>query len=327
MIAISRWVLALLLGALLIGLGYANRVSLALWLVNRLATNTEQVGDNLPYRPDAAPQQTLNIYAPQDLPQDPERDANASWQRQRPRPVVVFFYGGCWGACTRFYKADYRFVAEALTEAGYVVVIPDYRLYPEVQFPAIMADASAAVTWVTDNIGDYGGDPAQLFLMGHSAGAQMAALLTLNQTAYLQTPTYESIQGFIGLAGPYDFLPFDQAYQPILFGPEENYPASQPINFVTGDEPPLLLLYGNADSVVYPRNIENLSEKVTQFGGEVEVHRYDGIDHAGLVGALSGLLRDRQPVYADILKFLSQHSSNSRDEFAQPYSQPLYPAQ
>lgn len=315
MVSIPRWVIALLLGALLIGLGYANRVDLMLWLVNRLATNLDHIGENVPYHPAAAPQQTLHIYAPKGL----ERDSYGSWQSHRPRPVVVFFYGGCWGACIRFYKADYRFVAEALTEAGYIVVIPDYRLYPDVNFPAIMEDATAAVEWTADHIGDYGGDPAQLFLMGHSAGAQMAALLTLNQAAYLQPQTHAAVQGFIGLAGPYDFLPFDQAYQPILFGPEENYPASQPINFVEGDEPPLLLLYGNADSVVYPRNIENLSKKVTQLGGEVEVHRYDGIDHAGLVGALSGLLRNcfasscqnRQPVYADLLDFLSQHSQQS----------------
>ncbi len=243
------------------------------------------------------PENKLDIYLPPKSQQTAE---------QADAPVIVFFYGGCWGACLKFYKPDYRFVAQSLAKEGYIVVLPDYRYHPNVKFPAIMADATDAVEWVSDNIEQYGGDPNQIFLSGHSAGAQMSALLTLNED-YLRPEIHRNVKGFIGLAGPYDFLPFDQTYQPILFGPVENYPISQPINYVDGNEPPLLLLYGNDDSVVFPHNIENLSEKVTQLGGEVEVHRYDGIDHPGLVGALSVPFRNRQPVFADILNFLDQH--------------------
>ncbi len=272
-----------------------NPAAASLKLVNGLAWVTgDRIQTNIAYS--THPENKLDIYLPPQSQQTAEQAA----------PVIVFFYGGCWGACLKFYKSDYRFVAESLAKEGYVVVLPDYRYHPNVKFPAIMADATEAVEWVSNNIEQYGGDPNQIFLSGHSAGAQMSALLTLNED-YLRPETHHNVKGFIGLAGPYDFLPFDQAYQPILFGPVENYPISQPINYVDGNEPPLLLLYGNDDSVVFPRNIENLSAKVLQQGGVVEVHRYDGIDHPGIVGALSVPFRNRQPVYADILNFLNQH--------------------
>lgn len=301
-------VAALILVPVSLGLvGWVARDSAAalLWLANGLApVARDRLQANIRYGPH--PQNQLDLYLPPTQPQTGDETLQ--------RPVVIFFYGGCWGACLRFYKSDYRFVAQSLAAAGYVVVIPDYRHYPAVKFPAIMDDATAVVEWVSVNIEQYGGDPNQLFLMGHSAGAQMAALLTFNP-AYLTPAGQARVRGFIGLAGPYDFLPFDQAYQPRLFGPEENYPLSQPINFVKGHEPPLLLLYGNDDTVVYPHNLENLAQKVRTLGGPVEVHRYDGIDHAGLVGALARPVRDRQPVYGDILQFLTQHTQ-------QPAQQP-----
>lgn len=292
---LSLGIIVLLLATLAIW-AMRNPAAASLKFINALApVPSKRLHKNLAYGPH--PETKLDVYLP--------KTADSSSETVKA-PVIIFFYGGCWGACLKFYKSDYRFVAESLTKAGYIVVVPDYRYHPNVKFPAIMSDATDAVEWVSENIEQYGGDPKQLFLSGHSAGAQMMALLTLNKD-YLRPEVHSNIKGFIGLAGPYDFLPFDQAYQLILFGPEENYSLSQPINYVDGNEPPLLLLYGNNDSVVFPRNIENLSAKVTQLGGEVEVHRYDGIDHPGLVGALSVPRRNRQPVYQHILSFLDQH--------------------
>jgi acetyl esterase/lipase len=242
----------------------------------------------------------LNIYLPA--------------RKQASRATAVFFYGGCWGGCATINKDNYRFVAQALTAHGYTVVIADYRRYPEVKFAQIMADASQSVIWVKAHIAEYGGDPEQIFLMGHSAGAHLAAMLTLNK-AYLPPETYQSIKGFIGLAGPYDFLPFTEAYQKEVFGPEKNYPASQPVNFVQGTEPPLLLLYGNNDVTVKPVNIESLSRKVRQAGGCVETHRYAGLDHAELLGALSLPLQNSEPVLSDIIRFLDYYSAHERQDF------------
>jgi acetyl esterase/lipase len=226
------------------------------------------------------------------------------------RATVIFFYGGCWGGCETLNKEHYLFVAQALTAKGFNVVIPDYRRHPKVKFDSIMHDASHVVEWVKAHIADYGGDPNKLFLMGHSAGAHIAAMLTLNET-YLKPDTYRSIKGFIGLAGAYDFLPFTDDYQPIVFGPVKNYPNTQPVNFVDGTEPPLLLLYGNDDSIVKPINIESLTRIVQRKGGRVESHRYDDINHIEIMGALTIPFQTEQPILKDIVAFVN-HSLKNR---------------
>ncbi len=223
----------------------------------------------------------------------------------KSKATIIFFYGGCWGGCETLNKEEYLFVAQALTAKGFTVVIPDYRRHPEVKFAVIMHDAAYAVQWVKDHIADYGGDPKQLFLMGHSAGAHIAAMLTLDES-YLTPETYHAIKGFIGLAGPYDFLPFTDAYQKVVFGPKENYPKTQPVNFVDGTEPPLLLLYGNDDDTVKQVNIESLTQIVKRKGGCVKSYRYDNLGHAALLGALSIPLRAQETVLDNIVDFVKK---------------------
>jgi acetyl esterase/lipase len=221
-------------------------------------------------------------------------------------PVVIFYYGGCWGACTDLNKTDYRFVAESLVNKNTVVVVPDYQQYPEVLFAGIMQDVSAVVAWVQNNIADYGGDPNRIFLMGHSSGAHLASMLTLNEE-YLSTERSRSIKGFIGLAGPYDFLPFTKSYQPTLFGPEPLYALSQPVNFVDGNEPPLLLLYGGEDDTIRKKNMVSLREKVLSAGGQVKTKTYADLSHAGLLAALSIPLRSGDTVREDIHRFILEN--------------------
>ncbi len=242
----------------------------------------------------------LDIYIPEHLEE----------MQQTGRPVIIFFYGGCWGGCDTGFKEDYLFVAQALTSQGYVAVIADYRRFPDVIFPEIIDDARQATEWVKKNIENYGGNPESIFLMGHSAGAHLAALLILDET-YLSTEAQLAISGFIGLAGPYDFLPFTKPYQKAVFAPEKTYPQSQPINYVDGNEAPLLLLYGNDDETVKPRNIINLAEKVQQLGGRVETRFYDEIDHVGILGSLSIPLRNRKLVMTDIISFITYHHSQT----------------
>jgi acetyl esterase/lipase len=258
------------------------------------------VYENVSYGPEK--QNVMDVYVPE--------SGKISAQSAK-LPVIVFFYGGCWGGCETLTKEHYAFVAQALTAKGYLVVIPDYRRYPDVKFPQIIDDAAQTVEWVKKNIGRYGGDSRRLFLMGHSAGAQMAALLTLNER-YLLPDTWSSLRGFVGLAGPYDFLPFTDEYERVVFGPEKNYPASQPVNFVSGNEPALLLLYGNDDDTVRAFNTESLTKKVKQAGGCVETHYYDGLDHAGLIGALSLPLQNSSSVLNDIAGFLDRHANDRR---------------
>jgi acetyl esterase/lipase len=231
--------------------------------------------------------------------------------KQSHPATIIFFYGGCWGGCETLNKEQYLFVAQALTAKGFNVVIPDYRRHPEVKLDGIMRDATQSVEWVKAHIADYSGDPKRLFLMGHSAGAHIAAMLTLNEK-HLTPSTYRNIKGFMGLAGPYDFLPFTDDYQKIVFGPVENYPNTQPVNFVDGTEPPLLLLYGNDDDMVKPINIESLNRTVKQKGGCVESHRYDGLDHTDLLGALSIPLQVQQPVMNDLVDFVNYYAEGNK---------------
>ncbi len=270
--------------------------SASLLLVNTLAKlDSYFVYQDIPYAEHAL--NRLDVYIP-------EKQTN---KNTKPHPVVVFFYGGCWGGCDTRNKEQYTFVAQALTARGYIVILPDYRRHPDVTFDAIIKDASDAIKWVKAHINDYGGNGNQLFLMGHSAGAHIAAMLTLNEE-YLQGDTYNSIKGFVGLAGPYDFLPFTKPYQYAVFGPEQKFSASQPINFVDGTEPPLLLLYGKEDTTVFPRNIKNLAAKVNKKTGKVEVHIYDDIDHFSILSALSIPYQNKQTVLGDIIRFLDHNS-------------------
>ncbi|MGI9292489.1 MAG: alpha/beta hydrolase [Pseudomonadales bacterium] len=269
-----------------------------LFFANSLARlSNYQLFEGLTYGP--GERQTLDVYRP-------------AGEKGQSVATVIFFYGGCWGYCTNFNKEDYAFVAEALVGQGYVVVVADYRLYPDVGFTEIVTDAAQVVEWAHHHIDDYGGN-GRLVLMGHSAGAHLAAMLTLNER-YLSVDTYRQLHGFVGLAGPYDFLPFTKAYQRHLFAPESEYPDSQPINFVDGDEPSLLLLYGLSDSNVKPRNHRNLAAKVRQLSGRVEVREYHGVDHSGLLAALSKPLRQRSTVSADIFRFLRHQANRGASE-------------
>ncbi len=247
-------------------------------------TDGYTVESGIAYGP--GPRQKLDVYRP-----DPPV-SNA--------PVVVFFYGGGWQGGDR---ARYRFVAQALTNRGNVVVVPDYRVYPQVRFPAFVEDGAAAVAWTATHLTPTGEEP--LLVMGHSAGAHIAAML-ITDTRYLETQGVdpERISGFIGLAGPYDFLPLDPGYLRTLFGPEDRYPDSQPVNFVSGEEPPVLLIHGSSDTTVWPRNSVRFAQRLSDRGAQVDLKLYPDVGHGPLVGALAPRFRDLAPTLDDVDAFL-----------------------
>ena len=225
---------------------------------------------------------------------------------QRSAPVVVFIYGGGWKDGG---KADYRFVAAALAARGFLTVVPDYRLFPAVRFPVFLQDNAAAVAWTKANIARYGGDPRRIFLMGHSAGAYNAAMLTLDKQwlgADGMDPDRD-IAGMVGLAGPYDFLPLRDPELDDIFNPAGDLRLSQPITFARGNAPPMFLAAGSADITVLPRNTEHLTAAVRRDGGVVEERIYPGVNHTKIIGALSGVMRWLAPSMADVLGFLDRH--------------------
>lgn len=237
------------------------------------------------------PRQQLDVYQPHGAP--------------IPAPVVIFFYGGRWQTGS---KSDYRFVGEALASKGFVAVLPDYRLYPEVKFPVFVEDAALSVRWVHDHAASFGGDPQRIYLMGHSAGAHIAALLNLDEH-YLRAVGMDphGIRAMAGLAGPYDFLPFEDADLRALFGPPQGWPSTQPINFVDGTEPPMLLLQGEADTTVKPRNATSLAAKIRQAGGSVKVVMYPNLNHWSILLALAAPFRGLAPVLGDVTAFFRRH--------------------
>jgi acetyl esterase/lipase len=219
-----------------------------------------------------------------------------------PGPTILFFYGGSW---QRGGKDQYRFVASRLTRLGYRVVIPNYRLYPDVVFPAFIEDSAESYRWVADNIHRYGGQQDQIYLMGHSAGAHIAALLHYDDRhlARVDDGTLPDPAGFIGLSGPYDFLPLTSDALRSVF-PEALRADSQPINFAQAAAGPALLLHGGSDSTVGPGNAKRLAARARESGNDVTVRYYDGRGHAGVLLALTRPLGALAPVVEDIDAFI-----------------------
>jgi acetyl esterase/lipase len=221
------------------------------------------------------------------------------------KPVLVFYYGGGWAKGDR---QDYPFVARAFAARGYVVVLPDYRLVPQVRFPSFLEDAAAAVRWTHDNIARYGGDPDRIVLAGHSAGAYLAVMLALDPR-YLEAVGIgpRVVRAAAGLAGPYDFYPFDKRRSIDAMGQAPDPLATQPIHFARADAPPLFLVTGTADTEVRPRNAVNLAARETALGSPSTVlKQYPGLDHNDLIMAISKPFRGKAPVLEDTLAFFAR---------------------
>ena len=270
-------------GAALLGLSGCSASSLLHALV---PTDTYRARPNQAYGPD--PRQQLDIYRP--------ATGDGPW------PVVVFFYGGSW---TRGDRADYRFVGEALASNGVLVVVADYRLSPQVRYPAFLEDCALATRWVFDRLPELGGDPKRVFLMGHSAGAYNAAMLALDARwlggAGL-APT--RLAGWIGVAGPYDFLPIGVPDVQVAFNWPGTPADSQPLFHVRAGAPRTLLLAASNDSFVDPiRNTTRLAQRLRDVGVAVSMEVFPGVSHVTVVGAMARPLRGLAPVLERVLAF------------------------
>ncbi|WAC28751.1 alpha/beta hydrolase [Ancylobacter sp. SL191] len=243
----------------------------------------------------ADPRQRLDVYRP---------------RGEGPHPVAVFFYGGSWQEGDR---ALYRFVGAALASRGILTLIPDYRVYPQVRFPEFLDDAAASVRWARNHASAQGGDPDRLVLLGHSAGAHIAAMLALDPQ-WLESVglSPRDLAGMAGLAGPYDFLPLKDPVLQIIFGPETKRDRTQPINFVAPDAPPLLLIAGAKDRTVDPGNSTRLAERAARVGAQARAVIYPNLDHRTILGTLSPLLRPLAPVLYDMTRFVDTVTTKAK---------------
>jgi acetyl esterase/lipase len=247
--------------------------------------DTDRVAADLAFGAD--PRQRLDVYVPTGA---------------RNAPVVVFFYGGSWNSGRR---QDYAFAARALAARGFVTVVPDYRLVPAVRYPAFVEDGATAIAWVQDNIARYGGDPARIGVGGHSAGGYIALLLAIDQRWLARAGAPGAIKAAVGLAGPYDFYPFEPGgAAEAAFGGATDPRSTQPIAHVRADAPPVLLLSGADDTTVRPRNATALAAALTAKGAAAEVKLYPGVGHIGIILAVSKPFRSKAPALADTADFL-----------------------
>lgn len=229
-----------------------------------------------------------------------------------PAPVVVFLYGGSWRNGER---GQYRFVGQRLAQSGALGIVADYRTFPRAVFPGFVEDAAAAVAWARAHAAEHGGDPRRLYVAGHSAGAQIAALIGAD-ARYLAPHgmTPRDLAGVIGLSGPYDFE--ITGYEDV-FGPEAQWPQAQPIRFVDGDEPPFLLVHGTGDRVVEARDSRDMADRLRSAGVRAELL---WLPDAGHLAPLAALYRPaRHPALLEAIRaFLSGRSVDSRPAAAPP---------
>ena len=234
-------------------------------------------------------------------------DIHHSNSKQKNLPIIVFFYGGRWQNGSR---QEYAFVGQSLANRGFITVIPDYRLYPEVGFPTFIDDAAKATQWVIEHSQKLGGDPSQIYLMGHSAGAHIAAMLVANKSHFNATGVSpKQIKGLISLSGPLNFKITDNDIKQV-FSAANHYPDTQPINFIDGTEPNMLLLHGVKDKTLFPDNSISFAKKTNQLGGNAKVITYKNMSHVGLLLALANApFLYFAPVLDDIETFIKNNQS------------------
>jgi acetyl esterase/lipase len=238
----------------------------------------------------ADPRQKLDVYVPQGL--------------KGPAPVLLFFYGGAWSSGRR---DAYLAFGQAFASKGIVTVVADYRLYPQVKYPAFVQDAASALAWVHGHIAEHGGDPGRIFVAGHSAGAFNAVMLA-SEPKFIEAVggKLDWIRGVIGVAGPYDFLPLTEAQYIDIFHGAHNEDA-MPINHVDGKRPPMLLAAGEADATVGPGNADRMAARLKSFGNQAQVIKYPGIGHIGIILSLAPGFRGRTTLRQDMLDFIRSH--------------------
>jgi acetyl esterase/lipase len=238
----------------------------------------------------AHPRQKLDIYSPAKACPD--------------GPIVVFWYGGAW---TRGDRAAYAFAGAALAARGITTVVPDYRLYSEVRFPAFIEDAAAAYAWSVRHLAGAGSGQRAVFVMGHSAGAHIAALLAYDENYIRQAGAgLPRPKGLIGLAGPYAFDPTTWASTKDIFATASTADSARPVAFVRPGAPPSLLLHGAADTTVRLFNTRDTVAALKKSGTPVETAEYPDIGHVGLILTLAAPLRWRAPTLNAVVSFVER---------------------
>jgi acetyl esterase/lipase len=250
-----------------------------------------RVEPDLPYGSD--PRQRLDLYVPDNL--------------SGPAPVILFFYGGSWQSGK---KSDYRAFGQTFASKGFIVAVADYRVYPQVRYPAFVEDGALAVKFLREQVTSRGGDSSRLFVAGHSAGAHIAVMLASNPSYLRGTGgDFTWLRGAIGIAGPYDILPLRDRTLIDIFG-GANRPETQPITHIDGRRPAMLLVTGDDDDTVSPLNTDRMAARLSAVGSPVTVKIYPGVGHVGIILSLVPGFRSKTTLEQDIVAFVQGGAGN-----------------
>ncbi len=228
------------------------------------SVSAQKMTANVAYMNDGHERHLLDIYTP-----SPPADG--------PLPVMFWIHGGGWQVGN---KSDVALKPKALTERGFVFVSTNYRLIPEVTMDVLIQDVAASLGWVHRNISKHGGDPSRIFVGGHSAGAQLAALICIDDR-YLgqQGVSFDVLKGCVPVDGDTYDIPkiiMTAEHRQALYGgkmftfghrqkfgndPEKHVDFSAVTHVAKGKGiPPFLILYfsGNPDTRSQARRLESV---------------------------------------------------------------------
>lgn len=213
-------------------------------------------------------------------------------------PIFFFVHGGAWKYGDRW---QYGPLGHRIAKEGIVTVIPSYRLAPKHPHPAQIEDVAAAFAWTLRHGAELGGDTNRVFVAGHSAGAHLVSLLTLNER-YLQPHglTPGSIRGVIALSGVYDLTVFES--QSTVFGkdPEVRREAS-PFHFIRPGRPPFFVSYCQWDYPTLPAQAKRFWRGLRRGGLEAELFYTPREDH---ISEMIAMTYDDDPTTQAALRFL-----------------------
>jgi arylformamidase len=244
---------------------------------------------------------------------------------QAKLPVVFWIHGGGWQAGD---KTDVALKPKVLTERGYLFVSTNYRLLPEVSMEELIQDIAKSLAWVHKNIAKYNGDPQRIFVGGHSAGAQLAALLCVDQRILAKEGVgFEGLRGCIPVDGDTYDIPkiiMTAEHRQALYGgmmfnfghrqkfgndPEKHVNFSAVTHVAKGKGiPPFLILYftGNPDTTAQARRLETTLKEAdvpTTAIGKPDTNHSRLNDELG---------QAEEKVTQSFLEFLNKYSTTSR---------------
>ena len=223
-------------------------------------------------------------------------------------PVVLFFHGGSW----RWGQKDYhREIGKQFAKRGVLFATANYRLYPEVRFPAFPQDVAQAVAWVRENAVTFGGDGKNLFLMGHSAGAHSASLVALDPSylaVWKGSPDW--IRGVIAMSVPYKFDPQKEFLYRDLFPSQVDRNSTMPAYLAAQKgAPPFFLMHGLFDPLIRYELSEEFSKAMNSSGGFAERKVYLSHGHFSLIRRTTSWHVWPKPLLTDVLGFVDRFSS------------------